>query len=218
MASTRTVASGAKKRTFFGARKARKKSAGRRRNGAIASSAGKAAKTHAAGTAANDAFLLPRLEFEMALEVAGMGDKGWGDKNWGDERWGDERWTEIVRDAAEAVGGDLLFVLPCAKSPDAKDDSPPADANSDNSGPDNSGPENCAPENCAPENCAMIRLLEDGESRLLLVRASKAGFHLVEETTIEPGLARFAYASIEVLERLGADKRIVAPLTTLARH
>ncbi len=193
MASTRTVASGAKKRTFFGTRKARKKSAGRRRNGTIASSAGKAAKTHAAGTAANDAFLLPRLEFEMALEVAGTGDKGWGDKNWGDERWGDERWTEIVRDAAEAVGGDLLFVLPYAED---------------------SG----SPANSAPINHAMVRLVEDGKSRLLLVRAGAAGFHLVEEDAIDAGLVRFAYASIEVLERLGADKRIVAPLTTLARH
>jgi hypothetical protein len=35
---------------------------------------------------------------------------------------------------------------------------------------------------------------------------------------IEAGLVRFARASIDVLERLAADNRVVAPLVTLARH
>ncbi len=65
---------------------------------------------------------------------------------------------------------------------------------------------------------AMVRLVEDRESRLFLVRAGEAGFHMVEEDAIEAGLVRFARASIDVLERLGSDKRIVAPLITLAKH
>ncbi len=208
MASITTAESGAKKRSIFGAKKARKKSAGRRRNGAISSKVGKTAKNRAAETAAKEAFVLPRLEFEMALEVAGPGDKGWGDKSWDDKNW-----TAIVRDAAEAAGGDLLFVLPYAESRDAKDGDTPVGAT-----PDNATTDNGAPKSCAPQSCAMVRLLEDGESHLLLVRISTSGFHLVEETTIEPGLARFARASIEVLEQLGSDKRIVAPLVTLASH
>ncbi len=183
MASITTAQSGAKKRTIFGAKKARKKSAGRRRNGAISSDVGKTAKTQAAGTAARDAFVLPRLEFEMALEVAGPGDGSWGDGNW----------TGIVRDAAEAAGGDLLFVLPYTADSGSSAEATPIDH-------------------------AMVRLVEDGKSRLLLVRAGAVGFHLLEEDAIDAGLARFARASIDVLERLGADKRIVAPLTTLARH
>ena len=64
----------------------------------------------------------------------------------------------------------------------------------------------------------MVRLVENGNSRLLLVRAGAAGFHLVEEDAIDAGLVRFAHASIDVLERLGSDKRVIAPLTTLAPH
>ncbi|HSG94947.1 MAG TPA: hypothetical protein VLA28_05470 [Afifellaceae bacterium] len=164
-----------KKRTLVGRKKAGKKSAGRRRNDAIAAKAGKAAN--------NNGVVLPRMEFEMALELGGPHDKDW---------------TAIVRDAAEAAGGDLLFVLPHSEAADAKDEDTPADV--------------------SPVEHAMVRLVEDGTSRLLLVRAGAAGFHLVEEDAIEAGLVRFARASIDVLERLGADNRVVAPLVTLARH
>ncbi len=157
----------------FGRKKAAGKSAGRRRNGEIA----------AAGKANDDDLALPRLEFEMALEIVGSED---------------ENWTAAVREAAEAAGGDLLFVLPCATDIQAADGGLPAGA--------------------SPVENAMVRLVEDGESRLLLVRSGAAGLHLVEEDAIDAELIRFARASIDVLERLGADKRVVAPLATAVSH
>lgn len=181
MASISTSETVAKKRALIGRKKASRKSAGRRRNSAISAGAGKAANKNIAGTGSDGGFVLPRLEFEMALEVAGPDD---------------ENWAAIVRDAAESAGGDLLFILPCAKDPTTEDGSAPV----------------------APVDHAMVRLVEKGKSRLLLVRAGAAGFHLVEEDTIDAGLVRFARASIDVLERLGSDKRIVAPFVTLARH
>jgi hypothetical protein len=45
----------------------------------------------------NDAFALPRLELEMAMELNGSETRPW---------------SEIVRDAATVAGGELLFVLP----------------------------------------------------------------------------------------------------------
>ena len=175
MASISTAESGTKKRTIIGRKKAGKKSAGRRRNDAVSADVSKAAN--------NNGVALPRLEFEMALEIVGPNEKNW---------------REIVRDAAEAAGGDLLFVLPYAETPNTDDEGSSVDA--------------------SPIEHAMIRLVEDGKSRLLLVRAGAAGFHLVEEDAIEGGLARFARASIDVLQRLGSDKRVVAPLVTLAKH
>jgi hypothetical protein len=176
MASIGTTENGAKMRTLVGRKKAGKKSAARRRNSAIAAKAGKAAN--------NNGVVLPRMEFEMALEFAAPEEK---------------TWTAAVRDAAEAAGGDLLFVLPYAEGNGSPGEGAPA-------------------EHAAPTDHAMVRLMEDGQSRLILVRASAAGFHLVEEDAIEAGLVRFARASIDVLERLGSDNRIVAPLVTLARH
>ena len=173
MASSSTSETGAKKRTLIGRKKTGKKSAGRRRNDAISAGTGKAAN--------NNGVVLPRMELEMALEIARPGEKNW---------------TKIVRDAAETAGGDLLFVLPYAETPDTKDGGSPTN----------------------PVEHAMVRLVEDGESRLLLVHAGAAGLHLVEEDAIEAGLVRFARASIDVLERLGSDKRVVAPLVTLAKH
>jgi hypothetical protein len=180
MASISTSETGAKKRALIGRKKAGRNSAGRRRNGAISNGLGKAAN--------ENGVVLPRMEFEMALEIAGPDEKNW---------------TAIVRDAAEGAGGDLLFVLPYADPPGAEA------ANAEDGG--SSG-------DASPVEHAMVRLLEDGESRLLLVRAGAAGFHLVEEDAIDAGLVRFARASIDVLERLGSDNRIVAPLVTLATH
>ena len=170
MTSISTSETGAKKRPLVGRKKAGRKSAGKRRNDAISANAGKAAN--------NNGVVLPRLEFEMALELVGPDEKDW---------------TAIVRDAAETAGGDLLFVLPYAENDGAS-----ADA--------------------TPDEHAMVRLVEDGESRLLLVRIDTAGFHLFEEAAIDAGLVRFARASIDVLERLGSDNRVVAPLVTLAKH
>ncbi len=170
MASISTSETGAKKRALIGRKKAGRKSAARRRNGVISNGLGKAAN--------ENGVVLPRMEFEMALEIAGPDEKNW---------------TAIVRDAAEGAGGDLLFVLPHGEDGGSSGDASPVEH-------------------------AMVRLLEDGESRLLLVRAGAAGFHLVEEDAIDAGLVRFARASIDVLERLGSDNRIVAPLVTLATH
>ena len=175
MASISASETVAKKRALIGRKKAGKKSAGQRRNGAISADAGKAAN--------NNGVVLPRMEFEMALEFGGPHQ---------------ENWTGIVRDAAEVAGGDLLFVLPYAEAPCAKDSG---------SSPD-----------VTRIDHAMVRLVEDGENRLILVRAGAAGFHLVEEDAIDSGLVRFARASIDVLERLGSDNRVVAPLITLAKH
>ncbi len=175
MTSISTAQSSAKKRLNLGRKKSGKKSAGRRRNGVISAGVGKAAN--------NNGVILPRMEFEMALEIVAPDEKNW---------------TAVVRDAAESAGGDLLFVLPHAETANGEDGGSKAEAD--------------------PTDHAMVRLVEDGESRLLLVRAGAAGFHLVEEEAIEPGLVRFARASIDVLERLSSDNRVVAPLITLARH
>ncbi len=183
MASISTAERGTKNRMSFRRKKAGKKSAGRRRNEAISAEISKTAEKHGVGSAANDGFALPRLEFEMALEIVVPNE---------------ENWTAIVRDAAEAAGGDLLFVLPYAEAANIEDGGSPADA--------------------TPIEHAMVRLVEDRKSRLFLVRVGEAGFHMVEEHAIEAGLVRFARASIDVLERLGSDKRIVAPLITLAKH
>ena len=183
MASISTAESGTKKSPIVGRKKVGKESAGRRRNGAISADVSKSAENRSAGTAANDGIALPRLEFEMALEIVVPNE---------------ENWKTIVRDAAEAAGGDLLFILPYAENPNGEDGGLPAGT--------------------APPDHAMVRLVEGRESRLYLVRAGEAGFYMVEEDAIEAGLVRFARASIDVLERLGADKRIVAPLITLAKH
>ena len=183
MASISTAEHGTKKRMNFRRKKAGKKSAGQRRNEAISAEVSETAESKAARSAADNGFALPRLEFEMALEIVAPNE---------------ENWTAVVRDAAEAAGGDLLFVLPYAEATDAEDGGSSADA--------------------TPIDHAMVRLVEDRESRLLLVRAGEAGFHMVEENAIEAGLVRFARASIDVLERLGSDKRIITPLLTLAKH
>ena len=118
MASISTAERGIKKRMSFRRKKAGKKSAGQRRNEAISAEVSKTAESKAARIATNDGFALPRLEFEMALEIVTPNE---------------ENWTAIVRDAAEAAGGDLLFVLPYAEAadvdaPDTDDGGSPADA------------------------------------------------------------------------------------------
>lgn len=48
-------------------------------------------------TGVGDAFVLPRLELEMAMELNSGGLRPW---------------SEVVREAATTAGGELLFVLP----------------------------------------------------------------------------------------------------------
>ena len=114
---------------------------------------------------------LARLEFEMALEIGEVGDRSW---------------TEIVRQAAQVAGGDLLFVLPTIDS-------------------DGGTAEN-----------AMVRLVEANGDRFLQVRPAESGFKLREEAEIDPDLLGFARTSIDVLERLKADQRVLEPLTATA--
>lgn len=111
---------------------------------------------------------LKRLEFEMALELGGAGERPL---------------AETVREAAESAGGDLLFVLPA---------------------PDGRG------------SAAVVRLFESGRSRLLQVRPAGSAFVVAEEPEIDADLLVFARASIDVLERLRDDRRVLAPLSSAA--
>jgi hypothetical protein len=106
------------------------------------------------------------MELDMALEIiesAGVA------------------WTEAVRQAAEAAGGDVIFVLPETAEG-------------------------------AVRHRAMVRLRDRDEERLIAVREEAEGYAVEEEAEIAPDLVEFARASIEVLERLLADDRVVSPL------
>ena len=170
MTSISTAENGTKKLPPIADKTNGKKRARKRRNGKSPAVAGKNGKIRA--VTVDVGLVMPRLEFAMALEVVTPNKSNW---------------QAVVRDAAEAAGGDLLFVLPGAR--DATDG-----------------------------EHAMVRLLEGGRNQLLLVRAGETGFQMVEEDAIEAGLARFARASIDVLERIGSDSRVVEPLATLSKH
>ena len=114
---------------------------------------------------------LARLEFEMALEMSEAGDRSW---------------TDLVRQAAQATGGDLLFVLPAA---------------------DEAG---------GTAEAAMVRLVEENGDRFLQVRPADTGFKFRDEAEIDPDLLGFARTSIDVLERLRADQRVLEPLSATA--
>jgi hypothetical protein len=62
----------------------------------------------------------------------------------------------------------------------------------------------------------LLRLVEGGKTRLIEVRTGSAGLVIAEEADIDADLLGFARASIDVLERLRADKKVVARLTTAA--
>jgi len=108
---------------------------------------------------------LSRLEFEMALGIADIGT---------------ESLAEIVRRAAQSVGGNLLFTLPL---------------------PVANGP--------AAEQ-ALVRLKDGDENRIVRVCETDGLLTITDQGDIDTGLLGFARASIEVLERLRADARIVA--------
>lgn len=96
----------------------------------------------------------------------------------------DLNWADAVRQAAQASGGELIFVLP--------------DAHEDGS----------------VRNRAMVRLTEDETERLIVVAERDDGYEVQEEPEIADDLIQFARASIDVLERMRADEAIVAPLVS----
>jgi hypothetical protein len=119
------------------------------------------------GTDREDRSVPPLLEFEMALELCGGEDRSW---------------TEAVKAAADAAGGDLVFILPAA---DARGE---------------------------VREHAMVRLREGGGESLLFVRRAEDGLSVLSEADIDGEVADFARASIAVLERIRTDERIVEPL------
>ena len=58
----------------------------------------------------------------------------------------------------------------------------------------------------------LLRLTEDGRSRFVQVRSGDAELVILEEEAIDADLLGFARASVDVLERLRADRRVIAPL------
>lgn len=105
---------------------------------------------------------LKPLEFEMALDLGG----GAGRKV-----------VEVVRAAAESVGGELLFVLP-ARGPDA-----------------------------TVVDHAVVCLDDDGRKRFLQVRAEGSAFVVAQEPAMQPDLLRFARTSVTLFAQLRAARR-----------
>ena len=62
----------------------------------------------------------------------------------------------------------------------------------------------------------LIRVMENGQSRFIQVRAVDTGFVISENAEIDADLLGFARASIDVLERLRADRSVVGPLASAA--
>jgi hypothetical protein len=91
-------------------------------------------------------------------------------------------WTDLVRGATKAAGGELLFVLPDP----------------------NPGSQN--------RQRAMIRLREDENVRLVFVCQNDDGHTILDEHQIEPELAEFANATVNVMRHLQADDRVIGPL------
>ena len=62
----------------------------------------------------------------------------------------------------------------------------------------------------------LIRTLEGGQSHFIQVRVGDGGFTVLQDDQIEADLLGFARASIDVLERLRADRNVIAPLASAA--
>src|SRR3989337_1241289 len=119
-------------------------------------------------TAVDDGGRLKRLTFGMALELGEAGGRPF---------------AESLQKAADAAGGEILFMLPTADGVGAT---------------------------------GLLRLVDNGDSRLVQVRTGKAGLVISEEPDIDADLLGFARASIDVLERLRADRSVIAPLLSAA--
>ena len=61
---------------------------------------------------------------------------------------------------------------------------------------------------------AMVRFAENGRSRFVQIRKNPDGYVLSEDTEIDTHLLGFARASLDVFQRLKADERVLAPLTS----
>ena len=120
------------------------------------------------GAAADDGQRLKRIEFEMALELGEAGGRPF---------------AESLQKAADAAGGEVLFMLPTADGVGAT---------------------------------GLLRLVDNGSSRFVQVRTGGDGFIISEEADIDANLLGFARASIDVLERLRADRSVLAPLSSAA--
>jgi hypothetical protein len=107
---------------------------------------------------------LPRMQLELALELADAGECSLAEK---------------VAQAANAAGADLLFTLPA---------------------PNGMG------------MSALLRLNDDGDNRFLEIRTAETGLSISEGEEIDGNLLSLARASVEVLQRIGADPMIRAPL------
>ena len=62
------------------------------------------------------------------------------------------------------------------------------------------------------DETAVVRFPEDGGSRFVQVRRTEGGYLLAEDTAIDAPLLGFARAALDVLQRLRADERVLAPL------
>lgn len=105
---------------------------------------------------------MARLEFEMALMIVDDGME--------------RPWTEVVRNAAETAGGDLICVLPAIGEDGGIGDH------------------------------ALVRLPHEEDHRLVAVRQTPEGLAVRDESDIDEDLLEFARASVEVLERLRDDE------------
>jgi hypothetical protein len=109
-----------------------------------------------------------RLGFELALGLAVGGRRSWKD---------------VVRSAAQACGGDIVFALPV----------------SDESG--------------RLTEQAVVRVTEDGNPRFAAVRPiPNGGVSVSSELEIDPALIALARSCADVLERLEADAAFVEAL------
>jgi len=122
-------------------------------------------ETGRSGDKRDEHFSLPQLEFEMALDMADGHEEGW---------------IDLVRQAAEMTGGDLLFVLP-SFSADGE-----------------------------VHEKAMVRIRDEEREMLLFVSRREDGFAYEGEDDIPEELKDFARASIDVLELMQADEDIAA--------
>jgi hypothetical protein len=62
----------------------------------------------------------------------------------------------------------------------------------------------------------VLRVTEGGQRRFVQVRTGEAGFVISKDEEIEPHLLGFARATVHVLERLRADRSVLAPLVPAA--
>ena len=108
---------------------------------------------------------ISKLEFQLALEIAGGEGKPW---------------TDVVRQAAQATGSDVLFILPL----------PAADG--------------------AMNDHAVVRLNDGSEGRIVHVSEEDGVLAVQDEPEIDADLLGFARASIDVLERIKADAKVTA--------